>query len=104
MHFKICILHLIEANVPIKKSAKKYIRVTAGKTARNKTVKGVFRSAIKKARQLAEAGNLAEAKKWFAVAQKSLDKAVQKKVIKKNTAARLKSRLNIFIRSTASKK
>ncbi len=36
-------------------------------------------------------------------AQKALDKAVQKNIIKKNTAARKKSRLNALIKKAASK-
>jgi small subunit ribosomal protein S20 len=90
--------------MPIKKSAKKYIKVSGRKMERNKSVKGIFRSAVKKTRQLASAGNIPEAKKWLAISIKSLDKAAQKKVIKKNTAARLKSRLNKLVKNTSSKK
>lgn len=89
--------------MPIKKSAKKYMRVTAKNSARNKKAKGVFRSAIKKAREAVTGGDVPEAKKWLAVSVKSMDKAVQKKIMKKNTAARKKSRLNKLVRALAKK-
>jgi len=82
--------------VPIKKSAKKYMRVTDRKTLHNKEVKGVFRNAIKKTRE--------DAQKWLKAAIKALDKAAQKDVIKKNTAARKKSRLNKTVKAVALKK
>ena len=90
--------------MPIKKSAKKYMRVTKRKTAKNKMVKGVLKSAIKKTREAVAAGNATEAQKWLKDSIKSLDKAAQKKVIKKNTAARRKSRLNKLVKKLAVKK
>jgi len=90
--------------MPIKKSAKKYMRVTEKKTLHNKEVKGVFKSAIKKTRDAVAAGKIEEAQKWLKAALKSLDKAAQKDVIKKNTAARKKSRLNKAVKAIAVKK
>ncbi|OGI17138.1 MAG: 30S ribosomal protein S20 [Candidatus Moranbacteria bacterium RIFCSPHIGHO2_02_FULL_40_12b] len=89
--------------MPIKKSAKKYMRVSARKAARNKIITGIFRSAIKKTREAVAGENAEEAKKWLQNAIKALDKAVQKKVIKKNTAARKKSRLNKLVKKTGQK-
>jgi len=90
--------------MPIKKSAKKYMRVTEKKTAHNKIIKGVFRNAIKKTREAVTKNDLDEAKKWLPVAIKSLDKAAQKNVIKKNSAARKKSRLNTLVKNAVLKK
>jgi len=90
--------------MPIKKSAKKYMRVTEAKTLHNKEVKGVFRNAIKKTREAVTAGKIEDAQKWLKVASKALDKAAQKDVIKKNTAARKKSRLNKAVKAIATKK
>lgn len=90
--------------MPIKKAAKKYMRVTAKNTVRNKIVTGVIKSAIKKTREAVSAGNVSEAQEWLKKANKSLDKAAQKKVIKKNTAARKKSRLNALVKKAAEKK
>lgn len=89
--------------MPIKKSAKKYMRITERRTERNKSVKGVVKSAIRKTREAAEGGNAAEAKEWLRKAQQAIDKAAQKKVLKKNTAARKKSRLNALVKKAASK-
>lgn len=89
--------------MPIKKSAKKYMRVTAAKTAKNKVAVGVSKNAIKKTREAISAGNVDEAQKWLKVAIKSLDKAVEKNILKKNTAARRKSRLNKLVKNAAKK-
>jgi small subunit ribosomal protein S20 len=89
--------------MPIKKSAKKYMRVTERKTEKNRKIRGSFRSAIKKTREAVTANKTDEAKKWLASAIKSLDKAAQKKVIKKNTAARKKSRLNKLVKNLIKK-
>lgn len=80
--------------MPIKKSAKKYMRVTKRKTQKNAKIKGAFRSAIKKTLEAIKAKNKNSAKEWLQKSMKALDKAAQKKVIHKNTAARKKSRLN----------
>ncbi len=90
--------------MPIKKSAKKYMRVTDRKTLKNRAAKGVFKSAIKKTNEAVTKGDIAEAQKWLKAAQKALDKAAQKDVIKKNTAARKKSRLNATVKKLALKK
>jgi small subunit ribosomal protein S20 len=91
-------------DVPIKKSAKKYMRVTDRKTLRNKIVKGTFRTSIKETKENIAAGKVAEAQELLKRAIKALDKAAQKKVIKKNTAARKKSRLNAAVKKLALKK
>jgi small subunit ribosomal protein S20 len=89
--------------MPIKKSAKKYMRVTETKTAKNKIAVGISKNAIKKTREAVTAGNTEEAQKWLKVAIKSLDKAAEKNIIKKNTAARRKSRLNKLVKKAVKK-
>lgn len=90
--------------MPIKKSAKKYMRVSERKNLHNKEVSGIFRNAVKKTREAVTGNNLEEAKKWLKTAVKSLDKAVAKNILKKNTAARKKSRLNKLVKALALKK
>ena len=80
------------------------MRVTAKKTERNKVAKGVFKSAIKKTREAVKAKDLETAQKELKLAIKSLDKASEKNIIKKNTAARKKSRLNALVKKVASEK
>lgn len=79
------------------------MRVTKRKTEKNNRVKGVFRSAIKKTHEAISKSNTEDAQKWLKVAIKGLDKAVQKKTVKKNTAARKKSRLNTAVKKIAKK-
>jgi len=89
--------------MPIKKSAKKYMRVTISKTAKNAKIKGAFRSAIKKTREAAAKWSAEEAKDWLKKSAQALDKAAQKKIISKNTAGRKKSRLNKLVKAIVKK-
>jgi len=77
----------------IKHAAAKAIRKSAKNHAFNLKVKGEFKDLLKEARKLIVAKKEKEAAKAVQAACKSLDKAARKKVIKKNTASRLKSRL-----------
>lgn len=83
--------------MPIKDSAKKYMKVTAKKTEENRKTRGAYRSAIRNLEKAITSGDKKEMDKFFLLSQKTLDKAVQKNVIKKNTAARKKSRLNKMV-------
>ena len=58
---------------------------------RNKSVKSALKSAVRKFREAAEAGDTEKAKELAAVASKKLDKAASKGVIHKNQAANKKS-------------
>jgi small subunit ribosomal protein S20 len=58
---------------------------------RNKSVKSALKTAVRKFREAAEAGNADEAKGLAAQAGKALDKAASKGVIHKNQAANRKS-------------
>lgn len=79
------------------------MRVTATNTARNRSVKGVIKSTVKKTLDAIQKSDLAVAQEWYKKAQKAIDKAAEKKVIKKNTAARKKSRLNARVKKLAQK-
>ena len=74
------------------KSALKAIRVSERKRLRNKPVRTAARSFVAKAKQVIEKGG-AEAVEAVRQAASVLDKAAQKGVIHKRTAARRKSRL-----------
>lgn len=78
-------------------SAKKDLRQTAKRTQRNKLVKHAMTVAVKKVRKAAAAGKADEARKEMLTAQKLIDKAAQKNVIKKNTASRKIARLTKMI-------
>lgn len=80
------------------------MRVTKHKTLRNKIVKGVVKSAVKNTREAVAGGDAATMKETYLKAQKAIDKAAAKGIIKKNTAARKKSRLNAAIKKATTKK
>jgi small subunit ribosomal protein S20 len=79
--------------MPNKAAAAKAWRQNTKAKARNTVVKGQVKKSIKAARQVL--GNKEKEKAIAAVkaAIKALDRAAQKKVVKKNAAARKKSRL-----------
>jgi small subunit ribosomal protein S20 len=77
----------------IKHAAAKAIRKSAKNRAFNLKAKAEFKNLLKDARKAIAAKKEKEAKTAIQAACKSLDKAARKRVIKKNTAARLKSRL-----------
>ncbi len=79
--------------MPIKHAAAKALRKSAKNRAFNIKVKNQFKTLVKDTRKLIASKNIAEAKTKVMATAQALDKAARKKVIKKNTAARLKSRL-----------
>ena len=79
--------------MPIIKSAKKALRSSARKQTFNVARKEAMKESVKDVRKLVVAGKKAEATKDLAVAYKAIDKAMKTGVIKKNAAARKKSRL-----------
>lgn len=79
------------------------MRVSAKKALRNKVVRGVYRGAIKKTREAVTNKKVKTAQEWLKKSIKALDKASQKKVLKKNTAARYKSRLNKLVKGLVKK-
>ena len=73
------------------KSQLKRIKTNRAATERNKAIKSEFKTAIRKFREAADAGNADEAQAALKVASTKLDKAVSKGVIHKNQAATKKS-------------
>ncbi|HJN85418.1 30S ribosomal protein S20 [Candidatus Uhrbacteria bacterium] len=80
--------------MPNKASAKKALRQDAKRGERNKIAKRNMEHAVKTTRKAVAAGKKAEASKSLLLAQKLLDKATKKHLIKKNNASRTKSRLS----------
>ncbi len=83
--------------MPITKSAKKALRQTRRRTTRNLRRKEAYRKVLKQIRKLLAAKKLKEAEALVPQAYKALDKAVKTGVLKKNAAARRKSRLMAWI-------
>ncbi len=79
--------------MPNTKSAQKQLRVAQGKRLRNKSVRSLTKTNIRKAEELIFSGELEPAKDAVVAAISSLDKAAEKGIIHPNNAARRKSRL-----------
>ena len=80
--------------MPRIKSAKKRMRQTKTRTARNKAARSELRTAIKKVRA---AGSPEEATQALRDAESAIDRAGRKNILHRNTAARTKSRLSKMI-------
>ena len=83
--------------MPITKSAKKAIRGSLRKKAFNDQRKKVMKEIIKKIEKTAKTDK-AGAVKMLSAAFQAIDKSAQKGVIKKNNAARKKSRLSKLVK------
>jgi len=75
------------------KSQIKRIKTNEKARQRNKAVKSSLKTAIRKAREAAEAGDLQKATELSRAASRQLDKAASKGVIHKNQAANKKAAL-----------
>ena len=80
--------------MPITKAAKKSLKQREIRTTRNAKTKRAFRELVKKIETLVSENKIEEAKKILPQAYKAIDKAAKRGIIKKNTAARKKSRLS----------
>jgi small subunit ribosomal protein S20 len=78
--------------MPNIKSAKKRVKVSETKALRNKANRTALKTSIRKA-DAAIAGGSDDKQEALGAAIKSIDKAVSKGILHKNTAARRKSRL-----------
>lgn len=83
-----CVLHMA-----ITSSAKRAIRVAARKRVYNLRRLDTMRGAVKDVKKLIVAKKTSDAAKSMAEVYKAIDKAAKRGVIKKNTAARKKSRI-----------
>jgi len=88
--------------MPITKSAKKALRQSTRRRSMNLKRLGEIRKLNKSFRKLIAGGKFKEAQSLLPKFYKTLDKAAQKNVIKKNAAARKKSRLTKTLKRAAS--
>ncbi len=84
--------------MPRIKSAKKRMRQTKVRTARNKAARSELRTAVKKVRTAATPAEATDAMKK---AEAAIDRAGRKNLVHRNTAARTKSRLAKAINAAA---
>jgi small subunit ribosomal protein S20 len=79
-------------------SALKRARQTEKRTARNRANTSRLRGSLRELRESLAKGDKAAAEKVYRSTVSSLDKAIQKGVLHKNTAARYKSRLSARVK------
>ncbi|MEK7120634.1 MAG: 30S ribosomal protein S20 [Patescibacteria group bacterium] len=80
--------------MPITKSAKKALRASKKRRESNLHRKDNMKSAFKEVERFVKEGKKKEAIEALSRAYKAIDKATKRGVIKKNTAARKKSKLS----------
>ncbi|WP_323121061.1 30S ribosomal protein S20 [Burkholderia alba] len=73
--------------------ARKRARQAAKANSHNSALRSKFRTAVKAVRKALDAGDQAKAAELFKVSVKTIDTIADKKIVHKNKAARLKSRL-----------
>ena len=88
----------------IKHAGIKYQRKTKRNEKRNQEKEMALRKIIKQLKKLVEDGKTEDAKKMLSQIYKKLDKAAKSHLIKKNKAARSKSRLTKMINRRATTK
>jgi small subunit ribosomal protein S20 len=84
----------------ITKGAKKAHRASLRKQVFNVRRKGAMKDVTKEVKKAVAGGDTKKAKELLPKAYKAIDKAEKRGVIKKNTAARKKSRLSAAIKRT----
>jgi len=84
-------------------SALKRARQTEKRTATNRTNTSRLRGVLRELREAITKGDKAAAETSYRATVSALDKAIQKGVLHKNTAARYKSRLSARVRAISAK-
>ena len=89
--------------MPTTSSAKKRLRQSLERRAKNRSTKSSIKTQVRKVREAVAAGDLAKAATELRLAAKKLDRAGAKRVIHPNAAARTKSRLAHLMKSAKDK-
>ena len=80
-------------------SARKSARQSLSRRLSNQGLRTAYRTSVKSVQKAVESGDKKLAQATFKVAQSSIDKIADKKIVHKNKAARHKKRLNASIRA-----
>ena len=97
---RVCEILLLTTDMPNSASAKKRLRQSEDRRLQNRTIKSALRTQIRKVRTAIQNGDVEASENEFVITVKKLDQAASKKVIHRNRAARLKSRLSASIKRT----
>lgn len=90
--------------MPVTSSAKKALRVSEKKQIFNAQRKSAIDQALRGIKKLVKENKVKDAEKLLPATYKAIDKAVKTKFLKKNTAARLKSRVTALVNKAKAKK
>jgi len=90
--------------MPITSSAKKALRVAGKKKVFNTRRSNAVDGALKSIKKLIKENKIKEAEKMLPEVYTAIDKAVKIKYLKKNTGARYKSRITLFLNKSKTKK
>ena len=90
--------------MPITSSAKKALRVAGKKKVFNTRRRNAVDGALKTIKKLIKENKIKEAEKMLPEVYTAIDKAVKIKYLKKNTGARYKSRITLFLNKSKTKK
>jgi small subunit ribosomal protein S20 len=85
--------------MPTTKSAKKRLRQNVKLRDRNRSMKAMLKTQIRKIREAVTANNVTSAEAELKVTAKKLDQAASKNIIHRNKASRTKSRLQRLIKT-----
>jgi small subunit ribosomal protein S20 len=85
--------------MPTTTSAKKRLRQNVKRRDRNRGVKSMLKTQVRKVREAVAAKNVTAAEAELRITTKKLDQAASKNIIHRNKAARTKSRLQHLIKS-----
>lgn len=89
--------------MPNTKSAKKRLRQSLVRRTRNRATKSLLRTMVKKVRESIAAGDVPGGEQHFRLAAQKLDQAAARRVIHRNAAARVKSRLSAALKAAKGK-
>lgn len=87
--------------MPVTRSAEKRMRQTIKRTARNRRVKSMVKTTIRRYEETLRSGDRELARGKLIKAIRQIDQAVAKGIIHKNNAARKKSRLTRLLNQNA---
>lgn len=88
--------------MPVTRSAEKRMRQTVKRTARNRRIKSMVKTTIRRFEEAIQSGDREVARIGLIKAVRRIDQAAAKGIIHRNNAARKKSRLTrLFNRSAA---
>ncbi len=87
--------------MPVTKSAEKRMRQTVTRTARNRRVKSMVKTAVRRFEEATLSGDRELARSRLIAAVRRIDQAVAKGILHKNNAARKKSRLTRLFNQNA---